>query len=186
MRTSLPSAAFLSLCLLSTAAFAEGTNETTQIQALRPSTTILVDILDNATETFTYTILIASVLDGTLVDFSAINNTEYGTNKTDIDSPMVVTNTGNKQLALRITGDDLSDIAGTAPNISVSQFYVNNVSNASGALRLNNLQQIIPGTIVPVEDATPGGNTEDVFWIFSVPDLLQTGNYSGTWILVEE
>jgi len=143
-------------------------------------------VVTNATETFTYTALVASVLDTTTVDFGTISSSDYGTNKTDSNSPTTITNTGNQVLSLKITGADLSESVGLSPNISVGDFYVKNGSSASGALQLTTSQQTIPGTSVPLEDATPGGNTEEIWWFFSVPDPFRPGSYSGSWTLVEE
>ena len=142
--------------------------------------------VDNATETFTYSILIASVLDATTVDFGTIISSDYGANKTDTNAPITVTNTGNKQLTLKITGADLEDSNGIASNISVSQFYVENDSAPTAALQLTTSKQTIPNTLVPVEDSTPGGNTEDIWLFFSVPNPFLPGSYTGTWTLTEE
>ena len=140
----------------------------------------------NATETFTYAALVASVLDTATIDFGTITSSDYGTNKTDANSPTTVTNTGNQVLSLKITGAELSESVGLSPNISVGDFYVKNDSSASGALQLTESQQTIPGTSVPLEDATPGGNIEEIWWFFSVPNPFRPGSYSGTWTLVEE
>ena len=142
--------------------------------------------LNNASTTFTYTLLIASVLDTTIVNFGTITSADFGTNKTDANSPTTVTNTGNKPLTLKITGDNLIDSNGISANLNISQFSVKNESSFSGALQLTTLQQTIPNTLVPVEDATPGDNTEDVWWFFSVPNPFLPGTYSGTWTLTEE
>ncbi len=142
--------------------------------------------VNNATETFTYITLIASVLDTTTINFGTLTSPDYGINKTDTNSPMTITNTGNKQLTLKVTGAPLADSNGISPNISISQFYVKNDSSASGALQLTASQQTIPNTLVPIEDSTPGGNTEDIWWFFSVPNPFLPGSYSGTWILTEE
>ena len=141
-------------------------------------------VVSNATQTFVYTVLIASVLDTTTVNFGTIASSDYGTNKTDLNSPTTITNTGNQVLSLKITGADLSE--SVAPNITVDRFYVKNDSSTSGALPLSTAQQVIPNATVPVEDATPGGNTEEIWWFFSVPNPLRPGSYSGTWALAEE
>jgi len=140
----------------------------------------------NATETFVYPVLIASTLDLTTIDFGTITSSDFGTNKTDTNSPLTITNTGNKALSLEITGAELEDTSGISPNISVSQFYVKNESSVGGALQLTTSQQTIPNASVPVEDATPGGNTEELWWFFNIPDPFRPGSYTGTWILVEE
>ncbi len=142
--------------------------------------------VSNATETFTYTVLIASVLDTTTIDFGTITSSDYGTNKTDSNSPTTITNTGNQVLSLKITGAELSDSTGLSPNISVSDFYVKNDSSVSGSLQLSSSQQTIPNATVPVEDSASGGNTEDIWWFFSMPNTFRPGTYSGIWTLVEE
>ena len=137
----------------------------------------------NVTETFTYARLIASSISASTVDFGTIVSTDYGTTKTDTNAPLTITNTGNKNLTLKITGADLTAQSAT---LNIGNFSVNNVSSSSGALNLTTAQQTIPGTLVPVEDATPGGNIEEVWFFFLVPNPFAAGSYSATWTLVEE
>jgi hypothetical protein len=142
--------------------------------------------VNNISKTFNYTHLVSSVIDTAIIDFGTIASSEYSTNKTDINSPMTVINTGNQPLTLKITGADLADNDGIKSNISVSQFFVNDDSSPAGALQLTNFQQPIPSTLVPVEDSTPGGNTEEIWWFFSVPNPLPPSSYTGSWLLTEE
>ena len=139
----------------------------------------------NATETFVYNLLVASSLDTANVDFGTIINSDYGTNKTDANSPTTITNTGNKILSLKITGANLTDDASVAADVDAGRFFVDTDSDVSGAAQLTTSQQTITGASVPVEDSTPGGNTEDIWWFFNVPSPFAPGTYSGTWILEE-
>ncbi len=140
----------------------------------------------NATQTFTYTALIASAISSVAVSFGAIASDDYGTNKTDAYSPLTITNTGNQLLSLKVTGAELSDSLGKASNISTSNFFVKNDSSAANALMLNLSQQTIPNATAPVEDSAAGGNTEQIWWFFSVPNPLAAGIYSGIWVLAED
>lgn len=137
----------------------------------------------NATSTLTYAQLIASSIDTTLVDFGTIVQADYDTTKTDLNSPLTVTNTGNKNLTLKITGAHLTAKSAT---LNTGNFSVNNASASAGALTLTTTQQTIPGTLVPIEDATPGGNTEDIWFFFAVPNPFEAGAFSAVWTLTEE
>lgn len=143
------------------------------------------DFVHDATQTFTYNILVASIIDNAAIDFGLIVPADYGSSKTDANSPLTVTNLGNKQLELKVTGANLSE-SGGGPDLDVGSFYVKNDSTFAGSLQLTTSQQAIPNAIVPLEDATPGGNVEEIWWFFLVPDPMLSGTYSGTWTLVEE
>ncbi len=137
-------------------------------------------IVNDTSKSLAYTTLIASTIDLSSINFGTISS--YNTNVTDSNSPLTITNTGNKQLQAKITGADLSNNT----NITVTRFYVDTDNNAAGALRLANVQQTISGATAVVEDSTPGGNTRDLWFFFFVPNTLLPGSYNGIWTLVEE
>ena len=135
---------------------------------------------------FDYTQLIASSIDGTTVDFGTITTSQFGNTLNDTNAPINITNTGNTLLAtISITGANLTEVG--KPDIDIAQFSVADFSafNASAQV-LNTSKQQITSVSVPLEDATPGGNTDDLFAFFTVPVTLQPGSYSGTWTLFEE
>jgi len=139
-------------------------------------------LVSNSTGTFTYNQLVASILDTTAVAFGTITNVEYGTTVTDSNAATIITNTGNKVLSLAITG-----AAATAGSNSagVGNFSVDTDSNSTGAMALTTGSQAISGASVPIEDITPGGNTEDIWLFFAVPNPLLPGSYSASWTLAE-
>jgi len=168
-------------CLVNMQFWYENNTYTVNVSVKDNATTVT-----NATETFTHAVLVASALDTTTIAFGTLTTADFGTNKTDTNNPLIVTNTGNQLLSLKITGAELEDSTGISPNISVTKFYTKNGSSPSGAMELTRTQQSIPNTSVPLEDATLGGNTEEVWWFFNVPNPLRPGSYSGIWTLVEE
>ena len=134
----------------------------------------------DTSQTFTYSQLIASSLDTTAVGFGTIADTDYSTNKTDSNSPTVITNTGNKNLTLNITGTNMT--ANGVSDIDVGSFYVNNASDANSGQQLTTSSQAITGVLVPRGNTS---NTEQIWWFFYVPATVLPAIYSATWTLVE-
>ena len=65
--------------------------------------------VSNATQTFVYNILAASSLDTSDINFGLLTSSNYSTNVTDLNSPLTINNTGNKQLSINVTGADRSE-----------------------------------------------------------------------------
>jgi len=139
-------------------------------------------LVSNATGTFTYDQLVASSLDTTAVAFGTITNIQYGTTVTDSNAATIITNTGNKVLSLAVAG--AAATAG-ANSLSAGNFSVDTDSNPTGAMALTTGSQAISGASVPIEDITPGGNTEDIWFFFAVPNPLLPGSYTSAWTLAE-
>jgi len=136
---------------------------------------------------FDYTQLVASLVDGTTVDFGTITTGLFGTTVNDTFSPINITNTGNTLLSnISITGANLTQAG--KPDINIGNFSADDVAtyNASIAQTLTTSKQKITGVLVPLEDATPGGNTDSLWAFFTVPSTLEPGSYSGIWTLFEE
>ena len=133
---------------------------------------------------FDYTKLVASSVDGTAVSF-AITSSDYSSNKSDANSPVNITNTGNAALTtISINGTNAS--ASGRPDIDVGRFLFDDDNGVAGAQILNATKTQITGVSVSVEDSTPGG-ADDSFWIwFNVPATLESGTYTSTWTLFEE
>jgi hypothetical protein len=139
-------------------------------------------LVSNSTGTFAYNQLVASSLDGTAVAFGTIASAQYGTTVTDSNAATTITNTGNKVLSLAATG---ATAAAGSNSVSAGNFSVDTDSNSAGAMALTTGSQAISGASVPIEDITPGGNTEDIWFFFAVPNPLLPGSYASTWTLTE-
>ena len=139
-------------------------------------------LVSDSTKTFNYSELVASSIDTAAVEFGAITYVKYGTTVTDSNAPTTITNTGNKVLSFSITG---ATATAGANVVSVGSFLVDTDSNSEGALALTTGSQAISGASAPIEDITPGGNTEDIWFFFAVPNPLLPGSYSSTWTLTE-
>jgi len=138
----------------------------------------------NHNNAFAYAQLVASSADGTAVGFGTIASGNYNTNVSDANSPVTLTNTGNVALAtVSLTG--VNATATGKPNIDVGQFLIDDDSGVAGAQVLTAVSQQITGVTVPVEDSTPGGNTDSLWAWFNVPATLEPGDYTSTWTLTE-
>lgn len=136
---------------------------------------------------FDYTKLVASSVDGTIVDFGTITTSLFGTTVNDTASPINITNTGNTVLAtVSVTGANLTSTG--KPDISIGKFSTDDQDyyNSTLALVLNTSKQQVTGVSVPLEDSTAGGNSDTIWMFFTVPTTLEPGAYSGTWTLFEE
>ena len=138
----------------------------------------------NHNNAFAYAQLVASTADGAAVGFGTITNAAYSTNVSDANSPVTLTNTGNVALAtVSLTGANAT--ATGKPNIDVGQFLADDDSGVAGAQTLTTSSQQITGVTVPLEDSTPGGNTDSLWAWFNVPATLEPGDYTSTWTLTE-
>ncbi len=138
----------------------------------------------NQNNAFAYAQLVASTADGTAVGFGTIASGNYSTNVSDANSPVTLTNTGNIALAtVSLTGANAT--ATGKPNINVGQFLVDDDAVVAGAQTLTAVLQQITGVTVPIEDSTPGGNTDSLWAWFNVPATLEPGDYTSTWTLTE-
>ena len=138
----------------------------------------------NHNNAFAYAQLVASTADGTAVGFGTITNTQYSTNVSDANSPVTLTNTGNIALAtVSLTGANAT--ATGKPNIDVGLFLTDDDATVAAAQVLTAISQQITGVTVPLEDSTPGGNTDSLWTWFNVPATLEPGDYTSTWTLTE-
>ncbi len=164
-------------CLVNMQFWYQATNYSINITIADTSATVT-----NASKTFVYNQLVASSIDLATIDFGTLAISDFGTNKTDINSPTLLTNTGNVNLSLNITGAALTT---GSSSINANQFYADIDSTIDAALQLIAGSQQITGALVPAEDSMPGGNTEEIWWFFAVPERVGGGSYSGTWVLEE-
>lgn len=141
-------------------------------------------VVTDASQTFTYNILVASDLDASSIDFGSLDYSDLDTDKVDANSPLVINNTGNSVISLNVTGADLADSNAVAPNVSVGDFFVDVDSDIAGAVQLSYSSQLITSASVPVA-ASGSDGLEELWWFFSVPPALQYGLYSGAWVLDE-
>lgn len=130
--------------------------------------------------TFTYTTLVASTIDTTTINFNGV--TLGQNNAPAVDNPSVLTNTGNANLVMNITG---ADMTGTvfADTIGVGNFSVSLDSTPTAEMVLTTgTQQIIVGA---VNATAPAGasSTENLYWYVDVPASLQPDSYTGSWTL---
>ena len=133
---------------------------------------------------FAYASLAASTADGTAISFGTITDTLFSTAVADTNSPIILTNTGNIVLAtVSITGANAT--ATGASNLDVGQFVVDDDSEIAGAQTLTAIAQQITGVSVPIEDSTPGGNTDSAWVWFNVPAVVESGSYTSVWTLTE-
>lgn len=141
-------------------------------------------VTKDTTNALEFAKLVASTVDGTTVSFGTITSSNYGTNVTDTNSPINITNTGNAALTtISVTGANLT-AAGRA-GINVGQFYSDDDSTANDAQQLTTSSQQITGASVPTEDETTGSAHDSIWAFFVVPSILESGSYSGTWTLTE-
>lgn len=144
------------------------------------STTVTAD----SNNAFAYQKLVASTIDSATVAFGTLGSAQFNTNVSDSNSPITITNTGNAALTtLSITGDNLVQAGKT--NISISQFYADDL-NITSAQQLTVNKQQITGVSVVIEDSTPGGNTDNLLVWFNVPASVDPGTFTSTWTLWEE
>ena len=138
----------------------------------------------DTTNALQFTKLIASSVDGTAVAFGTIANTDFGTNITDSNSPINITNTGNAALnTINVTGANMT--AAGSSDIDIGQFLADDTTSANTGQVLTTSSQTITGVAVPTEDETPGDVTDSLFAFFAVPATLESGSYTATWTLTE-
>jgi len=102
-------------------------------------------------------------------------------------NPLVVTNRGNAQLKLNITGSDVVDGGST---ITVGNFSVdldNNAGNGEQNLTTSSAQISVDSqdaTVAQGSDGTPSP-TESVYFWADIPSGQNAGTYTGSWLLEE-
>lgn len=131
----------------------------------------------NTSQSFNYSILLASSINSTKINYGIITKEDY--DNTMVSSPLKITNTGNINLSLKITGANVTHEQGKAEDIALNKFHVDIDNNIGGSLIITDTQQTIPNALVP------SNGFEELWWFFQVPPLLQAGTYSSTWILEE-
>jgi len=138
-------------------------------------------------DNFDYTKLVASTVDSTTVDFGTITSSQYSTIVNDTNAPAIINNTGNAALTtISVTGANLTQTGKV--DIDIGQFFADDLAsfNATVAQKLTTSKLQITSVSVSIEDATPGGTTDNVSFYFNVTSTLEPGSFSGTWTLFEE
>ena len=128
--------------------------------------------ISNQSLSFIYNELTAYSVSGLNVNFGTINSSYYYQNKSS--GPTTIINTGNKEVYLNITGDDIDgedDIAYS------NYFYVNTINNTVSATKIGTQSNHINNGTIPL------GGYHVLYWFFNVPFNLEPGNYSGNWTL---
>lgn len=134
--------------------------------------------------TYAYTTLVASNVSTTSITWASavvgVSNQASGIN------PLVVTNRGNSQLKINITGSDVTN----GNIITVGNFSVdldNNAGNGEQALTISSALINVDSeeaTVAQGSDGTPSPVEQIYFWA-DIPSGTATGSYTGSWTLDE-
>lgn len=142
---------------------------------------VVVDIWNNTATnapTFTYTTLVAATVDDTGITFGSVS---LGVeNQTAAENPTVVTNTGNADLFINVTGADLT---GATFTFAIGNFSISLDATPTAEMFLSTSAQqiIVSGTNATV--AAGASSTEDLYWYVDVPAQMNPDVYTGTWAL---
>lgn len=139
------------------------------------------DIFNNTATnapTFSWTTLVAATVDDAGISFGTVS---LGVNdQTASENPTVVTNTGNADLYMNITGADLTGVTYT---FDIGNFTVSLDATPTAELALTtSAQQIIVGGVNATAVAG-ASSTEDLYWFVDVPATMNPDVYTGTWVL---
>lgn len=136
---------------------------------------------DSASKAFAYTTLVASFVNDMSIRFNVVALGQE--NQSAVNNPTVITNTGNADLHLNITGADLTG-AVYAKTIGVGNFSVSLDATPTAEMALTaGSQQIVVGG---VNASVIAGvlSTEDLYWYVDIPATPpQEDTYNGSWTL---
>jgi hypothetical protein len=135
--------------------------------------------------TWTYTTLVASNVSTTSITWTSVL---LGVNnQASTINPLVVSNRGNAQLKVNISGADLTSGGNT---LQVGNFSVdldNNAGNGEQALTTSSALISVDSTTATVTkgvDGTPSP-IEDIYFWADIPSQTIAGTYTGSWTLYE-
>ena len=149
----------------------------TNITAGDGATTIWNNTATNA-PTFTYTTLVAATVDDTGISFGTVTLNQNDQGATE--NPTVVTNTGNADLQMNVTG---ANLVGGSYTFNVGNFSVSLDGTPTAELSLTTgTQQIIVGAVNATASAG-ASSTEELYWFVDVPGVVLPDTYTGSWTL---
>lgn len=149
----------------------------TNITAGDVTTNIWNNTATNA-PTFAYTTLVAATVDDAGISFGSV--TLGVENQTATENPTTVTNTGNADLYMNITGADLT---GTTYTFGIGNFSVSLDGTPTAEMFLTAGTQQITVNAVNAAATAGASSTEDLYWYVDVPSYMNPDVYTGTWIL---
>jgi len=135
---------------------------------------------DTNAPTFTYTTLVASTVDENAINFNGV--TLGAANSSAVNNPTTVTNTGNANLQMNVTGADMTGGV-HGETIGIGNFSVSLDATPTAEMILSDsTQQIIVGGVNATASAG-ASSTEDLYWYVDVPATLQPDTYTASWTL---
>jgi hypothetical protein len=129
---------------------------------------------------YNYTTLIATDIDSTAVSFGTV--TIGSTNNPASENPSAVSNTGNADLYINVTGASLT---GSGYTYAVGNFSISldGVPTVEQYLTTSSVK-ITGASIAKGTDGTPSP-TENLYWFADTPNGVRPVSYSGTWYLTQ-